>query len=1066
MGFLIYIRSNMRYAVIIFSLFLLLGFNTETIAQQKKVVVKGTVMDRAAKTPIPGAIVLSGKPIAPVGQTDANGKFSVSVNEGSELTFKYIGYKSVTRKVTADHTVNVSLEEEINSLKEQVIIGYGKKTKEVSTGSSVIITAKDIQDVPVANVMELLQGKVAGLNIQNNNGTPGMRGSTTIRGISNLNISGSGDKAFLTPTSPLFVVDGVPVDDNADYSYGFESAGPGISPISLIPVEDIQQIEVLKDAQATSLYGSRGAYGVILITTKRGNSKIPIISYTGSLSIATPPALRKVIGGKGERLMRIDQILNYDTSYYNALNNINKNPFLADSLNSYYNNSTNWQSYYYRTTLNQTHNVNISGGDRLFNYKVNTGYYNEKGIVENTDFTRYNLGMNAQYAPNDRFKLMASLTNALTNSSAGGGNSLSQTGLADGASSSSLLPAPSLYTASNGLLNTLNVKNDNKVINITANIDVEYEIFKGLRASNTLSYNYMTQGTDKFTPGSLSDGFNEVYNYFDRKNTLYDRTRVAYVKEVAEKHNFSASVFTEVNATNFRADAMKQKSTPNDHVTGPLGNDWVNSLGGTLNNLNDVRGVSLAAAFSYNYMQKYVLDLTYRWDGSSTNGPDAGYSKSPAIAARWNFNKEKFLNSISNWLDYGSIRVSYGKNITPTGSVYDVYGKYIAGGNYNQLPTVGLDLGVIPNTGLMPTTTTQYNAALELGFLNRFNLTFETYYKQVDNMLRGKDISNINAFSKVQTNEMSLVDYGYELNLSARMLPTGKDFSWTLSANGALNKDVMAHLPDGVSQLMFVDGNTGQNILYRLGRNALTNVLLNTSGVYANNSQIPVDPLTGLRYRAGSATSVNGLSYFRAGDPRWTDVNGDYILDANDYVSAGNSQPLITGGLNSFMQYKGFSLNVQGTFTLKRDVLNNATSSLFQNFSDPLDLDKNQGLRGLVPLEQFKYWKKLGDNANYPNPYDYLRYSYTSPFRFDQTLFQEDGSYFKLSVVTLSYNLDKNFLKKFGMSSLRVYGTAYNVYTFSNYSGPNPESVSDLGRDTSGGYPSARRYIFGLNVQF
>ncbi|HMI04423.1 MAG TPA: SusC/RagA family TonB-linked outer membrane protein [Pedobacter sp.] len=1058
----------MRYAVIILSLCLLLGFNMQTSAQQSKIVVKGTVTDRVAKTPIPGVVIMSGKPLVAVGQTDGNGKFSISLNAGAELTFRYIGYKSITRKLADNPVINVVLEEEVNSLKEQVIIGYGKKTKEVSTGSSVIITAKEIQDVPVANVMELLQGKVAGLNIQNNNGTPGMRGSMNIRGISNVNVQGSGGKAFLTPTSPLFVVDGVPVDDNADYSYGFESAGPGISPISLIPVEDIQQIEVLKDAQATSLYGARGAYGVILITTKRGNSKVPIISYTNSFSIATPPSLRQVIGGKGERQMRIDQILNYDTSFYGGLENINKSPFLADSLNAYYNNSTNWQKYYYRTTLNQTHNVNISGGDQTFNYKVNTGYYNEKGIVENTDFTRYNLGMNAQYMPNEKFKLIGSLSNALTNSSAGGGNSLSQKGLADGASSSSLLPSPSLYTASNGLLNSLNVRNDNKVINITANIDVEYELLAGLRASNTMSYNYMTQGTDKFTPGSLSDGFNEVYNYFDRKNTLYNRTRVSYVKVLAEKHNFSASVFTELNATNFRADAMRQNSTPNDHITGPLGNDWAKSLGGTLNNLTDLRSVSLATAFSYNYMQKYVLDLTYRWDGSSTNGPDAGYSKSPSVAVRWNFGKEDFLKSLSNWLDNGGIRLSYGKNIVPTGSVYDVYGKYVAGGNYNQLPTVGLDLGVVPNTGLTPTTTTQYNAAFEAGFLNRFNVTFETYYKQVDNMLREKNISNINAFGKVKTNEMSVVNYGYELNISARMLPPTSDgFSWTLGVNGALNKDVMAHLPDGVSQLMVVDANTGQNILYRLGKNSLTNVLLNTKGVYGTNSEIPVDPLTGLRYRAGSATSANGLSYFRAGDPRWTDVNGDYILDVNDYVAAGNSQPLITGGINSYMQYKGFSLNVVGSFTLIRDILNNSTSARFQNFSDPLDqAANNKGLQGLVPLEEFKYWQSLGDNAKYPNPYDYTRFSFTNPFRYDQTLFQEDGSYFKLQQATVSYNLNKEFIKRFGISSMRVYGTAYNIYTFSNYSGPNPESVTDLGRDDSGGYPSARRYILGLNVQF
>ena len=269
MEFLIYIRLNMRYTVVIFSLFLLFGFNGRLTAQQTNIVVKGTVIDRADKKPIPGVVITSGKSQAPLGQTDGNGRYSLSVSPGTELTFRYLSYKTVFRKVSGNATIDISMEESVNALKEQVIIGYAKKTKEISTGSSVIITAKDIQDVPVANVMELLQGKVAGLNIQNNNGAPGMRGSMTIRGISNLNVSGSGDNAFLTPTSPLFVVDGIPIDDNTDYSYGFESAGPGISPISLIPVEDIERIEVLKDAQATSLYGSRGAYGVVFVTTKK-----------------------------------------------------------------------------------------------------------------------------------------------------------------------------------------------------------------------------------------------------------------------------------------------------------------------------------------------------------------------------------------------------------------------------------------------------------------------------------------------------------------------------------------------------------------------------------------------------------------------------------------------------------------------------------------------------------------------------------------------------------------------------------------------------------------------------
>jgi len=335
-------------------------FYTVANAQSKN--VSGKVIEKKSKFGIPGASISTGEPLKTIGTTGKNGEFNVSVNVGSILVFKYIGYKDVVEQVTATTSdLVINLDEETNIMKEHVVVGYQQKTRETMTGSSVIISGKDIQNAPVGNVMELLQGRVAGLNIQNNVGSPGMRGSTVIRGISNVNVSGSGDNAFLTPTAPLFVIDGVPIDDNVNYQYGFEQSGPGVSPLSLIPTEDIEQIEVLKDAQATSLYGSKGAYGVILITTKRGKSKVPIISYTSNFYVSTPPTLRNVVGGKEERLMRINQIMQYDTSYYHGKNMVNETVFLSDSLNAYYNNATDWQSYFYRTTFNQTHNLNVAG---------------------------------------------------------------------------------------------------------------------------------------------------------------------------------------------------------------------------------------------------------------------------------------------------------------------------------------------------------------------------------------------------------------------------------------------------------------------------------------------------------------------------------------------------------------------------------------------------------------------------------------------------------------------------------------------------------------------------------
>lgn len=1054
----------MRHFSIIFSLLLLLCFNQEVSAQQKKVLIQGTVFDRQDKITIPGVTIMAGSPLSPVGATNVKGEFSVSVNEGANLVFKYLGYTNFTHKWDGKNNLKIYLSMSTNSLKETVVIGYQKKTKEVSTGSSVVITSKEIQDVPVGNIMELIQGKVPGVNIQNNNGSPGMRGSVNVRGLSNVNISGSGSQAFLTPTSPLFVIDGVPVDDNANYSYGFDQAGPGISPLSLIPQEDIERIEILKDAQATSLYGSRGAYGVFLITTKRGNSKVPIIQYTSNYFVNSPPKLRDVIGGKEERLSRINQILRYDTSYYHALDLINGSPFLADSLNAYYNNATDWQSYFYRKTFNQTQNVNISGGDQLFNYKVNVGYYNEKGIVQNTGFTRYSMNTNMQYQPSSKFKLFAAVNNSLGKNSKGSGSGLLQNGAASGGNASSLLPSPSLFSASNSLLSTLQTKDDNRTVNITTNLELQYEFLPGLRATSTFNYAYVTGATDKFKPGVLNDGFNEVSVYNDRRNTIYNRNLLSYDKTFGTKHNFRSYIFSEINMSDFRADQQNINRTPSDHITGPLGYDWYNSLGGTLNNLSDFRSVAFAGSFSYDYDKKYILDLSYRLDGSSTSGPNSPYQKNPSIGLRWNFNKEAWFKDQS-WLDFSSIRLTAGKNIVPTGTIYDVFGRYIAGGPYNQNPTVSLDLSQIPNTALLPTTTTQYDAGFDAGFLNgKFGIVFDFYYKEIYNMLREKKIANHNAFGEVKSNETSMVNYGYELALNFRPLSQNSKLQWTLGINGAINKDVLTHLPDGVRDLYEEGGDTNQQILRRLGTNALSNVLLNNTGVYSRDSDVPVDPITGLRYRSGG--NAAGQTYFRAGDPRWTDVNGDYILDNNDYVIAGNSQPKLTGGLTSYFSYKNFSLNVNFSFTVFRDILNNALAQRFQNYSDPAYLKTDVALSGLVPLDNYNTWRQPGDVAVYPNPFDYVRYDKYKPFRYDQTLFMEDGSYLKFNNATFAYTVDRKLSKRWGMSSVRVYLSANNIATFSNYSGPDPELVTALGRDNSGGYPNRRSYNLGFNVQF
>lgn len=1047
----------MKRILYIISTFFLVALASGVQAQSAKVLVTGTVIDKESEDVLPAVSILSGDPLRGIGRVEANGTFSVQVQEGATLVFRMLGYKDATVHLDGNRNLMIEMVTQANKLSETVIVGYQKKTRETVTGAATIISGEDLQDVPVANVMTLLQGKVAGLNIQNNNGLPGAVGTIRLRGLSNISIQGSGQGAFLQPTSPLFVIDGIPVDPNEGYSYGFQQAGPGMSPLSLIPQEDIASIEVLKDAQATSLYGSKGAYGVILVTTKRGESNIPVVRYTGNFFVNIPPKLRPTIGGHNERLQRIHEIMKNDSSLYDALESININPMLSDSLNPFYDNATNWQSIFYRPTYNQTHNLSISGGEQTFNYKVNLGYYDEKGIIENTGFHRYSLRMNARYYPSPKFKLMAQVSSTLGKQNKGSGNGLIQTGVASGSNTSSLLPPPSLFNGSSSVLSALKVQDNNKTAHIKANIQARYELLSGLFLGSTFSYSYTGGTEDKFTPAGISNGYASMFAYNDKEYTLYNRNTISYINTFG-KHNLSVNVFNEITSSSFQASAALQKQLPNDIIKGPLGFNGAKSKGGVLDNRYVSRLAAFAASVSYDYDKKYVVNLAYRLDGSSVNGPEEPYSKDPSIGIRWNFNKENWFQQFY-WLDYASLRATWGRNVVPNGNIFDAYGSYQYGGQFNNEQGADISFGQMPNTSLSPTTTTQWNWGLDVGlWKGKLQTTMNLYYKQVDNLLQAKPLPGISGFDELNSNDVSLVDYGYELSVTYRPLPPQSKFEWAISLNGAINHDVLTMLPDGNRQLKVkaTDG-SGQTILYRLGRNTLSNVLYHTRGVYASTEQVQIDPLTGLRYHVGSGS---GATYFEAGDPKWTDVNGDYVLDERDLLIAGNSQPLIVGGGSSYLKYQNFTLNISFSYTLIRDILNNALATRFQNYGNPF------GEGALLPIDKFDYWEKVGDKALYPNPYSFLRAGKISPFRFNQTLFQEDGSYWKINNIVLSYNVDREVLDRWGIGGFRIYVSSSNVYTFTNYSGPNPENVTALGRDNSNGYPSSRSFTLGLNVKF
>lgn len=1042
---------------LLFSWVFLLLFSG-AVSAQEIITVKGKVLE--GNEPLPGVSIsmvnANGKKQA-IASTDNDGNFNIKVNKTAKLEFNYIGYSSKTVEVKGQSYLSVKMISSTQSLEGTVIVGYQRKTKETVTGSVTRITSDQIKDIPVSSVEQLLQGKVAGLNIQNNTGAPGFRGSTAIRGLSQIGVKGSGNNAYLTPSSPLYVVDGIPIDANSGFEYGFESKGPGTSPLALIPPEDVESIDVMKDADAASLYGSRGANGVIVITTKRGNSPVPIIRLTSSFFMNTVPQLRQTIGGKEERDNLMNRIIN--TNDYRELYKVSLTPFLSDSLNAFYNNATDWQGLYYQPTFNQTHNLSVSGGNQGLNYKSNLNYYNERGVIKNTGFDRYSLSSQVNYKPNPKLNLTGSVTLSLGNKLKGSGNGLTDVG-AGGSLSSSLLPGPSYFLNDPRFTSALNSKNDSKTYSVSSYLDGSYELLPALRLGTTLSVSYLQNNEDSFIPSLANNDRSKVYGYVGRTTNLYNRTALNYSTSFGDDHTIYAGVFSEITSTENIAREANLVNGPNDHYFGPLGySSLYNGFVGITPNLEDpndandfnrVHSVGAGANFSYDYQKKYIINFNYRADGNSYAGVKSRWAKSPSLGARWNIEKEGFAKQMK-WLDYASARFSYGINLRPSTNVYASLGSYGVAGNYNNISRISPKLGVMPNPFLKPERVEQYNAGFDISVLkSRFGFTVDVYQKVITDMLFTQDLPTSTGFSTVITNSASMMNKGIELTLNFRPLPSSSKLYWNMSVNGAINRDVLLSLPGGATQLL----SDGGAIISKVGRNTQNNFLYISQGVYSRDQDVPVDPVTGRAYR-----NAKGGDY-KGGDLMYKDVDGNFITDKNDLQIAGNPVARLTGGFYSVLTYGKFGLTLSGSFTVKRDLLNNALSSSLNNNYNPFSLDKS----AMVDISQYNYWKQPGDQARYPNPLRYL--SNTDPYNSSQTLFQEDGTYFKLNSATFSYALKKEFLNRYGINNLRFYATGNNLFILSKYSGPNPENVTELGRDRIDSYPNSPSYVLGLNLEF
>ncbi|NLR57325.1 SusC/RagA family TonB-linked outer membrane protein [Chitinophaga polysaccharea] len=1083
---------NKRYIIRLICLLLLLAGSRSMVYAQQAVTIKGRVTDATSREGIPGVTIIDIKNNKGLGVTDASGRFTITADPDKSIQFRYIGYRFETVKIGKATVLNVILSAENKSLKEAVIVGYQKRTKETVSGSVAVISGKELQDVPVSNIQELLQGKVAGLNIQNNTGAPGFRGTMSVRGVSQLNVSGSGDQAYLTSNNPLLVIDNVPVDFDGGISQSMLQPGAATGPLALIPPEDVQSIEVMKDAQATALYGSRGANGVIVVTTKKGNSPTPIIDVNSSLFINLPPKLRPTIGGNLERRYRISSILQNAMSIDDArdilsqigsLKSTDGSQFLTDSLNPFYNNSTDWQGLFYQTTLNTNNNVQISGGNVKMNYKANFAYQMNQGVLKNTGFNKYSLNMQLNMQPTPRLRIGAQLFSALGQKQRGNGGGLTGNG-AGNSFTSSLLPGPSKFIGNPQLDGYENNVDDNNTVNIRGFLDVDYELLSGLRINSTTSYDYYTDTRDRFNMSFSNNNATGLYGFVGRHDELNTRNGVNYSystnKRDQEKgHNIYASVFSEINLKSDDQHVRDVRNGPNDYYWGPRGYSPRFYPGNPWNNASEVNvngtpvsyvyhAASWAGFLSYNFRTKYSIDLAYRLDGSSAAGINNPYTKNPSVGLRWNFNKENLMRQWS-WLDYGSVRVTYGVNSRPSATLLNSLGVYKGTGAYNNSTSIIPEFSVLANPSMEPEKSSQFNFGVDLGlFKGRVEIIYDTYYKNNYNIVRDNFLPNSLGYDKIQVNGGAIVNYGHELALTVRPIVhvNPQAFQWTVSLNGAYNDGVLTKLPGGSQFYLNKDDAYNQGIALKVGRNPQSNYLFQTLGIYNSTADVPVDPVRGVRFKAGGG-------FLQAGDPIWKDLNGDYSLTDADYVIMGNPEPKLVGGFNNTFSYRNFSLSVYCSYLYDRSVLNNAIAARINRLLYPYVqyTPSSAGVQGPVNLYDISlidYWKANGGNATHPAIVSsFYRDAMVQPNRLNQSLYMEDGSYFKINQISLAYQFRGfDFMKKLRLRLLRAYFTAYNVAMFSKYTGPNPETVTSLGRDDINGYPNARSFTIGIGAQF
>ena len=965
--------------------------------------VKGVVKDAKGEPLIGVSVSIEGTPNGTI--TDMDGRYRLDASPGAQLRFSYVGFQSHTLRVGHGDTYNIVLHEDDKLLDEVVVVGYGAmKRKDITTAVSIVST-KDLDERPLISAAQAIQGKAAGIQVVQPSGAPGSGLSIRVRGATSVQAS----------NEPLYVVDGMPTDNISD-----------ISP------NDIETMQVLKDASSAAIYGARAANGVVLITTKRGVAGTPRVKFSAYAGLS--------------KLGRKLDALNTE-EYKELMADLKKVSNVAPSIPETEHRFTDWTDLFFKTGLEQNYQLSLQNGSDRLQYFISGGYTDQEGIVEKSHFKRYNFRANLDSKQTKWLSLSLNFSYAHTNGQWVRENSSSMRA----GSILSVINTPPFMRKwdanhdgwydeqayGSRILNPLaaNAADNNTATDyVKGAFGATLHLAKGLTWKTTFGIDLNNERWNYYLdPVSTSDGRATKGRVEEStaRNFEWLLENILTYETSIDKHHLSAMAGATQQHAQYKGSWMAgydlSESYPHIHsmaaanqidkdATGAGASAW--SL------------ASFLGRVAYNYDSKYLLTMNFRADGSSRFAKGHRWGAFPSVSAGWRFSEEPFMLPLKPIVDDAKLRVGWGMNGNQGGiGNYS----YLAGMTVSKVtptadnlyPGLAIAAGTAANKELTWEKTSQWNMGLDITLWNgRLTFSADAYYKKTTDLLLTVSLpDNVNLPGGITRNDGQMVNKGVEFNVSSQNLKGA--FQWNTDFNLSFNKNRLTRL--------------GLNKIYYYGEMYETKepaIVLREGlplGSFFGYISQGVDPETG------------NIAY--------ADLNDNGLTDPGDRTIIGNAQPDFTYGMTNTLSYKGFSLSLflqgsQGNDIFNATRIDTEGMMDFRNQSKTvLHRWRRPGMMTDIP--------RVGNDENIHN----------------STRFVEDGSYLRLKTATLSYNFDKRLIGRWGLSRLQLYVTGQNLLTLTRYAGYDPEvnaygaNAVQLGIDY-GTYPQSKAVIFGLNVEF